>query len=450
MSTAWPRVRAKCGQIGLGFDGWQDGLGRLILAKREDGLYAADTAVVSIPRQVGKTYLVGAIVFALCLITPGLTVVWTAHRFKTAREVFGSMQGFAVRREIAPHVAKVLRGAGDESIVFRNGSRILFGARERGFGRGFSKVDVLVFDEGQILGEAAMDDMTPATNVSPNPLILIVGTPPKPTDPGEVFTMLRQEALDGTSSETLYVEMSADEDADPDDRAQWRKANASYPHRTPERAMLRLRKALSLDSFRREALGVWDRINRHAAVIRAAHWSKLTDPGPGDGVRPTGIGVDMSHARQISAAACWLDGEQAHVEEVWAGVDEDEAVLWLAKRAGRRIPIVIDTASPAASMIPALRARRCKVIQSSAGDMAKGCGLVVSKAMHGRLTHGGQQAVSDAIEGARKRAIGTAGGWGWDRRDETVDIAPIVSTTLALLGATTVRQRSGSSGAAFA
>lgn len=449
-STAWPAVRRKCAQLGLGFDAWQDGLGRLILAKRADGQYAADTAVVSIPRQVGKTYLVGAIVFALCLLIPGLTVVWTAHRFKTAREVFGTMQGFAVRKAIAPHVAKVLRGAGDESIVFRNGSRIMFGARERGFGRGFAAVDILVFDEGQILGEAAMDDMTPATNVAKNPLILIVGTPPKPTDPGEVFTMLRQEAIDGTSTDTLYVELSADEDADPLDRDQWRKANPSYPHRTPERAMLRMRKNLTADSFKREALGIWDRINRHAAVIRSGHWSTMADPGPGDGVKPTALGVDMSHARQISASACWLDGEQAHIEEVWAGVDEDSAVDWLAKRAGRRMPIVIDSASPAASMIPALRARRCKVIQSTAGDMAKGCGLIVGKAMSNRLTHADQTSVNDALEGARKRAIGTAGGWGWDRRDETVDIAPIVSPTLALLGATTVRQRSGSGGAGFA
>lgn len=450
VSTAWPRVRAKCARLGLGFDRWQDGLGRLILAKRADGLYAADTTVISIPRQVGKTYLIGAIVFALCLLIPGLTVVWTAHRFKTAREVFSSMQGFAVRREIAPHVAKVLRGAGDESIVFANGSRILFGARERGFGRGFSRVDVLVFDEAQILGESALDDMTPATNVSANPLILLVGTPPKPTDPGEAFTTLRQEALDGVSTDVLYVELSADEDADPDDRAQWRKANASYPHRTSERAMLRMRKILSLDSFKREALGIWDRINRHAAVIRAGHWSKMADPGPGDGVKPTGLGVDMSHARQISASACWLTGEHAHIEEVWAGVDEDAAVDWLAKRAGRRIPIVIDSASPAASMIPALRARRCKVIQSTAGDMAKGCGLVESKAKSARLTHADQEPVNTALEGARKRAIGTAGGWGWDRRDETVDIAPIVSPTLALLGATTVRTRSGTGGAGFA
>ena len=75
VSTGWPSVRDTCARLGWGFDGWQDGAGRLILAKRADGLYAADTVVMSIPRQVGKTYLIGAIVFALCIIHPNLTVL---------------------------------------------------------------------------------------------------------------------------------------------------------------------------------------------------------------------------------------------------------------------------------------------------------------------------------------------------------------------------------------
>jgi phage terminase large subunit-like protein len=43
----------------------------LILSQRADGEYAADTIVVSIPRQVGKTYLIACIIFALCLMKPG-------------------------------------------------------------------------------------------------------------------------------------------------------------------------------------------------------------------------------------------------------------------------------------------------------------------------------------------------------------------------------------------
>lgn len=449
VSTGWPAVRDTCARLGWGFDGWQDGAGRLILAKRGDGLYAADTVVISIPRQVGKTYLLAAIVFALCLISPGLTVIWTAHRFKTARETFDSMKGMARRKSVAPHIANIRNGSGEEAILFRDGSRILFGARENGFGLGFTKVGVLVLDEAQRLTSKAMDDLVPTTNAAKNPLILMTGTPPRPTDPGEIFTLLRQESLDGDSQETVYIEFSADRGCDLMDRDQWRKANPSYPHRTSERAVLRMRKNLSEDSFRREALGIWDEFSVHRPVVSAGEWRELQDIGPEYGTKPNALAVDMSHGREISVTACWLEGEHAHAEEVWAGTDEDAAVEWIAARAGRRIPVVIDNVSPASSMAPKLRARKCRVLGTGPQDMSRACGMFVSRATAKTLSHANQDAVNDALESARKRAIGTAGGWGWDRVDETAQIYPIVSMTLALFGAEATKRRSGS-GASFA
>lgn len=450
-ATGWPKVRDTCLRLGWTFDRWQDGAGRLILAKRGDGSYAADTVVISIPRQVGKTYLVACIIFALCLLFPRLTVIWTAHRKTTAAETFQVFDGMAQRPRVAPHIKQVLRGKGDEKILFTNGSRILFGARESGFGRGFSDVDVLVLDEAQIMTEAVMEDMAAAQNVAKNPLTFMMGTPPRPKDPGEVFTLIRQEALDGVSEETLYIEISADRGCDVMDREQWRKANASFPHRTSERAMLRLRKKLpSDDSWRREALGIWDEISKHMPAIKLSLWrNELVDVGPAAGVRPDALAVDMSHAREISITACWIEGDSAHAEEVWAGTDADAAIEWILERTNRRMPIVIDGMSPAASFVPVLRSKKRNVIQTSAGDMAKACGLLVDKATAKRFTHANQESVTAALAGAVKRAIGTAGGWGWDRRDETVNIAPIVSMTLALFGAETTR-RSRSGGASFA
>lgn len=435
VSTGWPAVRETCAKMGVTFDGWQDGTGRLITAKRPDGLYAADTVVISIPRQVGKTFLIGAIVFALCIIFPGLTVVWTAHRFKTARETFGSMQRFARRRQVAPHIETVRRGSGDEAVIFRNGSRVLFGARENGFGLGFSEVGVLVLDEAQRLTSKAMDDLVPTTNAADNPLILLAGTPPRPTDDGEVFTLLRQEALDGESDEVLYIELSADPDADIDDREQWAKANPSYPHRTPERALTRMRKNLAEASFRREALGIWDEFSAHRRVVKQSMWAGLADVGPEDGARPDALAVDASHDRRFSVAGCWRDDHGAHAEEVWTGRDEDDLHDWLVSRTTRRTTIVIDHYSPAASLVPRLKAAGRNVKVTTASDMAKACGLWVGDVEAGRLTHADQASVNDALDGAKKRAIGKAGGWGWDRRDEADYIAPLVAHTLARYGA---------------
>ena len=201
VSDSFPSTREVCDRIGIVFDPWQCDLNRCILANSRNGLYAADTVLLSIPRQVGKTFDVGALVFADAIKNPGSTAVWTAHRFKVARETFNEMRAWAKSPLLAPHIDydDITTGAGNEMIPFRNGSRVGFAARERGAIRGFTKVRRLVLDEGQILTETAMSDLVPTMNQAVNPQIILMCTPPKPGDPSEVVTRLRDEALAGDS-----------------------------------------------------------------------------------------------------------------------------------------------------------------------------------------------------------------------------------------------------------
>lgn len=445
-STAWPKVRRTCARLGWSFDGWQDGAGRLILSKRSDGEYAADTIVISIPRQVGKTYLIACIIFALCLLEPGLKVIWTAHRKSTSAETFRSFDAMAQRPKVAPHVRQVLRGKGDESVWFHNKSSIEFGARESGFGRGRTDVDVLVFDEGQILPESTLEDMGATQNVAKNPLTFVMGTPPRPKDAGEFFRLMRAEALDGESEGTLYIEFSADDDADPLDRDQWRQANPSFPRRTSERAMLRLRKKLkSDDSWRREALGIWDKAAD--VVIPSSWWETLEAEGPSDDTPPAAMAIDASHDGALVAAGCWRIDDGSHVELLASGEwsDDNVASAWISERAGRRIPVVIDSASPAARLVPSLKAAGVSVVSGTAQGMSKACGGFYSATVSSLLTWGGPQGylIGKSLAGAQKRKIGDAGGWGWDRRDPETNISPLVAVTLAHYGASNAKKRTG-------
>src|SRR5690606_10740658 len=274
----------------------------------------------------------------------------------------------ARRKKIAPHIKRIVRGSGEEAVEFHNGSRILFGAREHEFGRGFDEVDVLIFDEAQILTENALDAMVPATNQSRQPsgaLLLFMGTPPKPPqgtlDRGEVFTRMRTEVLGGEDHDTGWVEFGADENYDPTmppaplsdrDWEQVAKANPSFQNDTPAEAILRMRKKLGPESFLREGLGIWDKLELSRTVVDLNDWVELVDDGPALDVRPDGLAVDASHDREFSVAACWAEGDSAHVEEVWASGDEAATLRWLVARAGRRIPVLIDSMSPAASLIP--------------------------------------------------------------------------------------------------
>lgn len=444
-TSVYPRVRRRLADVGVLFDEWQQGYGQVTLGCRENGKYACSVggSVASWPRQIGKTYTVGNLAIGLCLEFPGFRAIWTSHHNRTTTNTFRAMQSMVRLKKIWPHVAAIRTANGEQEIVFTNGSIIMFGAREQGFGRGMDKIDLLVFDEAQILGIKALEDMVPATNAARHPhggLVIFIGTPPRPTDDGEAFAAKRSKALAGLTTDQVYCEISADPDTDPDDQSKYGTFNPSYPSRTPLEAMLRMRENIpDDDSWRREAMGIWPADG--GAVVSADRWAELADEGPADGVRPTALGVDMSHDRMISVAACWMLGANAHIEEVHANPDAAEAVELIAERAGRRMPVFIDSMSPAAALVPELQARRVNVKASSAADMAKGCGLFEDRAAAGTLSHSGQESLASALAGARRRPIRDAGGWGWDRSSPKTPIYPLVAATLALVAASGAPRR---------
>jgi hypothetical protein len=452
VSTGWPAVEAKCAEFGVRFRWWQAPIGRIILAKRADGKYASTIGGtgLSIPRQVGKTFLVGMMIVALCLLRKNLTVVWSAHRLRTAEETFKKMQAIARRKRIAPFVLKVILGSGEESIEFTNGSRILFGARAAGFGRGFDEVDVVVYDEAQILGENALDDMIPATNQCRQPegaLMLFMGTPPKPTDQGEVFTRMRSEALTGEDDDTAWIEFGADEDYEPTplpapltdrDWKQIAKANPSFPEDTTREAILRMRKKLGPESFKREGAGVWSKLAKQLAVVPADIWDeRLTDHPPERNVTPTALAVDRWYDGATAVAGSWRQESSTHVEllAVDLAADTTGIVEWLVGRAGKKIPVLIAADSPAAALATDLIAKGVTVRLVNGPDFARSCQAFVNDAVEGGVTQAGQQQLSDALAGATQLPVGKAGAWVWDRRTPDNDISPLVAVTLAHHGA---------------
>ena len=265
--SVFPVVEARLVEVGVGFDPWQRGFGTLALGLDKGRKWASTIGgvVASIPRQVGKTFTIGHLIIGLCLVFPGLRVIWTSHHLSTTGNTFQSMQGMIRKPKMFRHVEDIRLANGEQRIVFKNGSVIMFGARSQGFGRGLDAIDVEVFDEAQKLGLAALEDMVPATNQARNPhggLLFFIGTPPRPIDDGEAFTQKRRQALSGAAKNMVYVEFSADADAKLDDRSQWPKANPSFPWRTPVESMLRMKENMPDDAaWRREALGIWDEVS---------------------------------------------------------------------------------------------------------------------------------------------------------------------------------------------
>lgn len=483
VTSGWAPVEARCVEFGDEFDEWQRGAGQVILGKRENGEYAATVGgiTLSIPRQVAKTFLVLRIVVALCTLFPNLTVLWSAHRTRTASKTFGTLRGLVARKSVAPYVKSVRATNGEQEVVFTNGSVIMFGAREQGFGRGFDEVDIEVFDEAQILTEKALEDMVAATNQSRFPagaLLFFMGTPPRPVDPSEAFKMRRRESLEveaavargeEVESDAVYIECSADPDAKPDDREQWAVANPSYPHRTPLRSMLRLRKNLPGDaSWMREALGVWDSDQEGSRAISESEWSVTgIVEAPSEGVRSFAVAFSFDGTRLALSGGLKHD-DGIHVELIDAAEGDIASGLsaladWLAERWRNVAVIVLSGAAGAPVLAQLLKDRHVpdpvvKIVNTP--EYTQSCSMLLdavreSAAVVGRnvaadsgesvpfthLVSEGQAQLDSSVGVCDKKNRGLSGAWAWAATTPDGDETPIESISLAYWAAKTTRRK---------
>lgn len=455
VTSVFPRVERRLRTVGVEFDPWQVGLSSASLGCRAGGRYAATVGGItwSIPRQVGKTFTVGNLLIGLALEFPNTKIVWTSHHNRTTTNTFRSMQSMVRRPKVLPLLASngIRTANGEQEIRFANGSIIMFGAREFGFGRGMDAIDFMVFDEAQILGLKALEDMVPATNQAKHPhgaLIFFIGTPPRPSDNGEAFTAKREAGIANKDDNALYVELSADPDADPDDRVQWRKANPSFPGRTPLESMLRMRANLPSDeAWLREALGVWVRA-ASGGVIPFDAWMDRADQ-KSEGVGPVVLGVevgpDLAWA-SISLGAQRGDGLW-HVELV----EGRNGAAWMPARLHQLVEtnpnvvgVVVDVGGPIKAMSHQRGQRffldgpNVPLTALRVNELAVACTKLLDGAVTGWLRHIDQPQLNAAVQAAGKRMMGDTGTWTFSRKSTASDITAVQAATYALWGSQNV------------
>ena len=437
VDSYWREVRPVCeNQLGITLDRWQDGIAGLALAHRDNGELAHTVGGVGlcICRQAGKTHTLTCVMFGLCVRYPGLLCIWTSHHVKTNNETFMAVQGYTKRVRIAPFIEKVYTGSGDEEVRFRNGSRILFGARERGFGRGIAGVDVLMSDEAQILSQRAMQDMLATMNTSRLGLHIYAGTPPKPGDNSENFTRMRQEAWLGGATDMVWAEFGAKDGCDIDDIEQWMEANPSVPHRTPVVSIRRLRRRLDDDGFRREALGLWD--TEDVSVFDLDRWAALTETEV-ETPRSAALVVDMSPDRRYAtigiAGGVTVDDADRTLVMIQAMKGTHTVVPRIQKLLDERdIVDVAITSGAARALEPDLVKAGINYTKMSTTDMAASYATLQEAIKVGTIVHVGQLELDNALSMARTRYWMTGEAEVFDRRGYSVDVSPAVAVAGAL------------------
>jgi hypothetical protein len=404
--------------------------------------WSSDTVCVSAPRQSGKGACIEALLLASVFLFEEKTIACSAHESRTTRLSFDRFLTYLDNfDDLRGKVASIQRWVGREQVRFRSGQLVVFPARSRGALRGYS-CDRMILDESQYATSAQFEAVLPTMSARPNTQVWLFGTPPTHIGDGEVLTRLRAMALSGRSSRLTWLEWSAEPGCDLDDRQAWAQSNPALGKRISVDAIAAERAALSDEGFRRERLGIFNVDQQADHVFGGADvWAALAGKRRDNIAEATAIGLDRSPDGLVAAVAAYRDFDKGttHLEVAYVrdAVGSMAATVdWLVANIHRRTPVVVDAHSTAGPAITLLQNARRPVVVTNTQEAVRAAIGLADDVASGVVSHADANGVlAEAVDGARKRPIGDAGGWGWDRRDGSTVVSPLIASTLANYGA---------------
>lgn len=452
-SSAGEESLELCRMAGLDLDAEQEFVLINMLGERPDGRWAATEVGICEPRQNGKgEILLARQITGLFLLDERL-IMHSAHLFPTALE---AQRRLVERIEAVPdfsrRVKRVSNANGKEGIELHGGQRILFHARSKSGGRGFTG-NTIILDEAMDIGPTVIQALVPtlsAKSMRENPQIIYAGSSVDQMihDNGAAFALVRSRGL-ANDATLAWFEWACDYDNldqisrvtapgeyDPlVDIDQWMKANPALGERISVEFVRNTELAsLSRRAFALERLGVgdWPSDGDEERDLTIADWDHRIDIGSQLSGRPW-FTFDASPDRKY--AAIGAGGRRPDRRKHLELVAHEEGTGWVVPRLKelkakwRPAGFVCDEASPAASLIPELKEAGIRVRVMTAGEQAQAYGMLVDGVKEGTIVHIGQEPVRQAIKGARRRTLGDR--YAWARRGSSADITPLVALTEA-------------------
>lgn len=414
---------------------WQQLVADVGLELTDEGLPAYREVVISVPRQNGKTTLLLAweVDRALSWGRPQ-RIIYSAQTGRDAREkLLEDQVPILERSPLSVAVKKVISTNGGESVVFVGGSRLSTVASSESAGHG-KTIGLGVVDE-------AFDDvdnrreqaLSPAMRTVRDAQLVVAST--MGTDASHYLNRKvevgRQVAsADRDDSRMAYFEWSAPDECDIGDPKVWAACTPALGY-TVDLSILQAEYESNLATpgeFKRFALN--QRTASDERVISEAAWATVCDPH----CQPDGrvvFAVDTNPERSWSSIAV-SDGKRCEL------VNQERGTGWLAARVEQlardwSAQVVVQSGSPAASLITDLRGRGINVREAAAGDFTRATGLFYDAVMDGQIQIRADGRLDGAVAAAQKRPSGDA--WVWARKTSLTDISPLCAVTLAFWAA---------------
>lgn len=442
--------------LGIDLLPWQQDIVRDWLAVDERGQFIHRRNGISVPRQSGKSFLTIAVVNYLVLVLH-FRVAFTAHNYSTVGDIFDRFKrlyGYkakdtnAANKELNALVKNVRGATSRECIELQHVATsegeydpcVSFSTRTDSSLRGQS-FDCLICDECQELQPSQLSSLLPTTNAGAcsNPLNIFLGTPETPASRGEVFGHIRTDALSGEATDISWNEWSVEDVGDVRDVARWYETNPSLGRLSNESSLRAAVGSMAPFDFAQEYLGYWSQ-QQVNSVIDAAEWnSRATATPPSEGLKCFAVKFSPDGSSGCLSVALKPSEGIPHIEVVEARSMSGGVAWfadWLEARKGDTAQIVVDGMANAQPLVDELirRGLPAKMIwKPRSADMAAACSDLLNAVREGKVTHFDQPGLNDSALKARKRPIGSGGGWGF--ADNGCDSTLIESCALAYWGA---------------
>lgn len=424
----------------LGFDlfDWQRLIADVGLEKDSDDSYKYRTVCAAVGRQNGKSKLIETRI-AFELLQPKRHVAYTAQDRNMAKAKWEEhLLSFQMSPKFSKRIARVSKVNGSEKIYMRNGSTYgIVTPNDKG-ARGLS-LNLMVIDEALTHPLSLIANLQPTLATKRNGQLWILSNAGKPGE-SELLEHYREighrEIAEPQNRFAWFEWCPSKDDFDYMDESVWFEA---IPSLHEEKGVLieAVREAAATNSpdiFTKEWLNVWPAKNA-VQVINTELWESLarTDIVVGNQVV---FGVDISRERDkasIGVSALVKDFTPIELIEC------KEGTSWVLPRLIElcrkyNTKVVIDTGSPAASLIPELEKQDVGVMSIHLRDYARACGSFYDAVQAKTICHLDDPNLKSAILGSTKRPLGDS--WAWNRQS-TTNITPLVAVTLARYGVVT-------------
>lgn len=427
------------------------------------GLYRYSTVVISVPRQSGKTKLIGDVADHRCLTVPRARVWITQQSGKDAAawmrdEHFDEL---AKAEFLAGEWAKSLR-AGEVGVTWNRLKSTFRAFPPKRDGLHGKQGDLIFPDEAwahdAVTGSELRQAIRATMATRKGSQLWIVST--RGDDRSaylQSYIDLAEASLGNPTSRVAYIDYGLSDDDDPNDLELVASKHPAYGHTISMQSLIdareEFRNAVAADGSRFDDIAGWARAygNRHTQARKAAFnpsaWKDCAGahtPIP----ERVGLAFDVTpDGATFALGAGWRDTTgKAHIELIDEGPTSrglPDQIAALAR--ARRVPVLYEsTALGTLDIVDAITERHptTTLTRVTGPEYGSACLVIRRDITRGNLAHPSQPALTAATEVLTTRPLGD-GSEGWGRAKSTGNIAPFVAVTLALRGYDTLPKPTG-------